>query len=60
MELGKSHKLLKEAKSEPEKEYAIAQIRKLEKERVFIPYSDPMDKEYARWIWIYKYPNSNF
>lgn len=43
---------LKNAADDTEKQNAIALIRQLEKERVNIPHSDPMDKDYARLFYV--------
>ena len=43
---------LKNAADGTEKQNAIAIIRQLEKERVNIPHSDPMDKNYARLFYV--------
>lgn len=43
---------LKNAADGTEKQNAIALIRQLEKERVNIPHSDPMDKNYARLFYV--------
>ena len=52
VELRKARMLLKNANNNLEKETAIALIRKLEKERVLIPHSDPMDNNYARLFYV--------
>lgn len=52
VQLGKARSLLKTANSETEKQDAVALIRQLEKERVNIPHSDPMDKDYARLFYV--------
>lgn len=43
---------LKNAADDTEKQNAVALIRQLEKERVNIPHSDPMDKDYARLFYV--------
>lgn len=50
--LKKARDLLLEAKDETEKKIAIKKIRELEKERVSIPHSDPMDSNYARLTYV--------
>lgn len=52
IELRKARDLLLEAKDETEKNIAIKKIRELEKERVSIPHSDPMDSNYARLTYV--------
>ena len=43
---------MKNANGDCERENAIARIRQLEKERVNIPRSDPMDNNYARLVYV--------
>lgn len=43
---------LRNAADDTEKQNAVALIRQLEKERVNIPHSDPMDKDYARLFYV--------
>lgn len=50
--LSKARNALKNASNEAERQTAISSIRQLEKERVNIPYSDPMDKSYARLFYV--------
>lgn len=50
VELSKARIALKNANDDCERENAIARIRQLEKERVNIPPSDPMDNNYAMSI----------
>lgn len=50
--LSKARNALKNASNEAERQTAISSIRQLEKERVNIPYSDPMDKSYARMFYV--------
>lgn len=50
--LSKARNALKNASNEAEKQTAISNIRQLEKERVNIPHSDPMDKSYARLFYV--------
>ena len=50
VELSKARIALKNANDDCERENAIARIRQLEKERVNIPPSDPMDNNYASRI----------
>ena len=50
--LKNARNLLLEAKNETEKKVAIKKIRELEKERVSIPHSDPMDSNYARLTYV--------
>ena len=52
VELRNARAALKAANDELEKENAIARIRQLEKERVNIPQGDPMDKNYARLLYV--------
>lgn len=52
VELGKARTALKNANGEYEREKAIARIRQLEKERVNIPHSDPMDNGYKRLFYV--------
>ena len=52
VELKNARAALKAANTNLEKEEAIARIRQLEKERVNIPQGDPMDKNYARLLYI--------
>lgn len=51
-ELSKARAALKNAKNENERKEAILRIRELEKERVNIPHSDPMDSNFARLFYI--------
>ncbi|MEE0969797.1 MAG: reverse transcriptase domain-containing protein [Acutalibacteraceae bacterium] len=50
--LSKARNALKNASNEAERQAAISSIRQLEKERVNIPHSDPMDKSYARLFYV--------
>lgn len=50
--LSKARNALKNASNEAERQTAISSIRQLEKERVNILYSDPMDKSYARLFYV--------
>ena len=52
VELKNARAALKAANTNLEKEEAIARIRQLEKERVNIPQGAPMDKNYARLLYI--------
>lgn len=52
VELSKARTALKNANGDYERESAIALIRQLEKERVTIPQSDPMDNKYARLVYV--------
>lgn len=52
VELSKARIALKNANDDCERENAIARIRQLEKERVNIPPSDPMDNNYARLVYV--------
>lgn len=52
VELSKARIALKNANGDCERENAIARIRHLEKERVNIPQSDPMDNNYARLVYV--------
>lgn len=51
-DLAKARKNLKNANNETQRENAIEQIRKLEKERVNIPHSNPMDENYRRLTYV--------
>ena len=52
VELRKARTALKNANGDMEREHAIALIRRLEKERVNIPCSEPMDNSYARLFYV--------
>jgi len=52
VELRNARAALKAANDDLEKENAIARIRQIEKERVNIPQGDPMDKNYARLLYV--------
>ena len=51
-ELSKARAALKNANGVDERRNAITRIRELEKERVNIPHSDPMDSNFARLFYI--------
>lgn len=48
IELGKARRTLECASTENQRQEAIQRIRQLEKERVLIPHSDPMDSSFKR------------
>lgn len=52
VKLSNARKLLKKANSEEERQNCIKEIRRLEKERVNIPHSDPMDTSYKRLVYV--------
>lgn len=52
VELRKARTALKNANGDYERENAIKRIRRLEKERVNIPHSDPMDNNYKRLFYV--------
>ena len=52
VELSKARIALKNANDDCERENAIARIRQLEKERVNIPPSAPMDNNNARLVYV--------
>lgn len=52
IELKNARERLKNANNDFEKEKSIATIRELEKERATIPYSDPMDCNYKRLVYV--------
>lgn len=51
-DLKSARNLLSKAENETEKQNAIGKIRELEKARVLIPHSEPMDTEYARLTYV--------
>lgn len=52
VKLSKARAELKKANGDDERENAVAHIRQLEKERVNIPHSDPMDNGYKRLFYV--------